>query len=103
MGGSIIHERIPVKWLTFILAFTTIPGWLVLLLWSMIEGMQVEQKDYLQVFRLQKSERGQRIWHEQEQPPYLYQMDVPCADAVDAKIFVIDDGTHSTMLLAEEY
>ena len=22
MGGSIIHERIPVKWLTFILAFT---------------------------------------------------------------------------------
>ena len=23
MGGSIIHERIPVKWLTFILAFTS--------------------------------------------------------------------------------
>ena len=82
---------------------STIPGWLVLLLWSMIEGMQVEHKDYLQVFRLQKTERGQRIWHEQEQPPYLYQMDVPCTDAVDAKIFVIDDGDHSTMLLAEEY
>lgn len=82
---------------------STIPGWLVLLMWSTIEGMQVEQKDYLQVFRLQKTERGQRIWHEQEQPPYLYQMDVPCTDAVDAKIFVIDDGTHSTMLLADEY
>ena len=82
---------------------STIPGWLVLLMWSMIEGMQAERKDYLQVFRLQKTERGQRIWHEQEQPPYLYQMDVPCTDAVDAKIFVINDNTHSTMLLAEEY
>ena len=29
--------------------------------------------------------------------------DVPCDDAVDAKVFVIDDLTHSTMLLAEEY
>ena len=82
---------------------STIPGWLVLLMWSMIEGMQAERKDYLQVFRLQKTERGQRIWHEQEQPPYLYQMDVRCTDAVDAKIFVINDNTHSTMLLAEEY
>ena len=82
---------------------STIPGWLVILLWHLIEIMPVEHKDYLQVFRLQKTERGQRIWHEQEQPPYLYQMDVPCTDAVDAKIFVIDDGTHSTMLLAEEY
>lgn len=82
---------------------STIPGWLTLLMWSIIEGMQVEHKDYLQVFRLQKTERGQRIWHEQERPPYLYQMDVPCTDAVNAKIFVIDDGTHSTMLLADEY
>ena len=82
---------------------STIPGWLTLLMWSIIEGMQVEHKDYLQVFRLQKTERGQLIWHEQERPPYLYQMDVPCTDAVNAKIFVIDDGTHSTMLLAEEY
>jgi len=28
---------------------------------------------------------------------------VPCDDAVNAKVFVIDDLTHSTMLLAEEY
>lgn len=82
---------------------STIPVWLVLLLWSMIEGMQVEHKDYLQVFRLQKTECGQHITHTQEQPPYQYDLDVPCTDAVNAKIFVIDDGTHSTMLLAEEY
>ena len=36
-------------------------------------------------------------------PPYRYELDVPCDDAVDAKVFVIDDLTHSTMLLAEEY
>ena len=82
---------------------STIPGWLVLLMWSMIEGMQVEHKDYLQVFRLQKTGRGQHITHTQEQPPYQYELDVPCTDAVNAKIFVIDDATHSTMLLAEEY
>ena len=81
----------------------TIPIWLVRLMWFMVAAMEVSQQDYLQVFRLQKTERGQRIWHEQEQPPYLYQMDVPCTDAVNAKIFVIDDGTHSTILLAEEY
>ena len=82
---------------------SSIPGWLVLLMWSMIEGMQVEHKDYLQVFRLRQTATGQHITHTQEQPPYQYELDVPCTDAVNAKIFVIDDGTHSTMLLAEEY
>ncbi len=82
---------------------STIPSWLVILLWHLIEIMPVEQKDYLQVFRLQKTERGQHITHTQEQPPYQYELDVPCMDAVNAKIFVIDDGTHSTMLLAAEY
>lgn len=82
---------------------STIPSWLVILLWHLIEIMPVEQKDYLQVFRLQKTERGQHITHTQEQPPYQYELDVPCTDTVNAKIFVIDDGTHSTMLLAAEY
>ena len=82
---------------------STIPGWLVILLWHLIEIMPVEQKDYLQVFRLSRTGTGQHITHTQEQPPYQYELDVPCTDAVKAKIFVIDDGTHSTMLLAEEY
>lgn len=82
---------------------STIPGWLVILLWHLIEIMSAEQKDYLQVFRLRKTATGQHVTHTQERPPYLYQMDVPCTDAVNAKIFVIDDGTHSTMLLAKEY
>ena len=53
--------------------------------------------------QLTKTPTGQHIVHEQEQPPYRYELDVPCDDAVNAKLFVIDDLTHSTMLLAEEY
>ena len=81
----------------------TLPVWLVLLLWHLITRIPDEQRDYLQVFRLQKTTAGQHISHEQEQPPYSYEMDIPCDDAVNAKIFVIDDQTHSTMLLAKEY
>ena len=55
------------------------------------------------MFTLMKTPTGQHIVHEQEQPPYHYELDVPCGDAVNAKVFVIDDLTHSTMLLAEEY
>lgn len=80
-----------------------LPEWLVLLLWHLIGRIPDEQRDYLQVFRLSRTATGQHITHKQEQPSYSYEMDVPCDDAVNAKIFVIDDQTHSTMLLAEEY
>ena len=76
---------------------------LMVLMWQMIAAMRTAQKDYLQVFTLTKTPTGQHIVHEQEQPTYRYELDVPCDDAVDAKVFVIDDLTHSTMLLAEEY
>lgn len=81
----------------------TLPAWLVILLWSLIDRIPDDSCDYLQVFRLMHTGTGQHIVHSQEQPPYSYEMDVPCDDAVNAKIFVIDDQTHSTMLLAEEY
>ncbi|MGO5027819.1 DUF960 family protein [Candidatus Agathobaculum pullicola] len=81
----------------------TLPAWLVILLWNLIDCIPNEQRDYLQVFRLTRIGTGQHIAHSQEQPPYSYEMKVPCNDAVNAKIFVIDDQTHSTMLLAEEY
>ena len=80
-----------------------IPDALMLLMWQMIAAMRTAQKDYLQVFTLTKTPTGQHIVHEQEQPTYRYELDVPCDDAVDAKVFVINDFTHSTMLLAEEY
>ena len=80
-----------------------IPSWLTNLMWYMVLMMDVSEKDYLQVFTLTKTPTGQHIVHEREQPPYHYELDVPCDDAVDAKVFVIDDLTHSTILLAEEY
>ncbi len=80
-----------------------IPSWLVHLMWHMVLTMEVEEKDYLQVFKLTKTPTGQHIVHEQEQPPYRYELDIECPNAVDAKVFVIDDRTYSTMLLAEEY
>ena len=82
---------------------SSIPAELADLMWHMVLTMEVESKDYLQVFKLTKAPTGQHIVHEQEQPPYRYELDVSCDDAVDAKVFVIDDLTHSTMLLAEEY
>ena len=80
-----------------------LPGWLVNLLWFMRDGMEVEKKDYLQIFRLSRTDKGQHIEHEQEQPPYKRMLDVPCEDAVDAKVYIIDDETHVTMLLVDEY
>ena len=82
---------------------TEIPPWLIHLMWYMILTMETDEKDYLQVFNLTKTPTGQHIIHTQEQPPYRYELDVSCPDAVDAKLFVIDDKTHSTMLLASEY
>ena len=80
-----------------------IPDSLMLLMWQMIAAMQTSQKDYLQVFILTKTPTGQHIVHTQEQPPYRYELDVHCKCAIDAKVYVIDDKTHSTMLLASEY
>jgi len=81
-----------------------IPIELQVFIWNCITNLSVE-KDYLQVFELSSTETGlQKIIHIQEQPDYKkeYLIDMPF-EAVETKIFVIDDGDHSTMLLAEEY
>ena len=79
---------------------------LQLLLWTMIDHMEGE-KDYLQVFDLSPaSDDGimiQHIRHHQEQPEFSEEIDVLLVEPIEAKIFVIDDGDHSTMLFAEEY
>ena len=80
-----------------------IPVWLQNLLWHLRDTMQVEQRDYLQVFELTRSEDAQTIIHTQEQPDYRKELVVPAADAVTEKIYIIEDTDHVTMLLAEEY
>lgn len=79
-----------------------IPFALQLFLWLLIEKLP-EPKDYLQVFRLSVCDNGQHIVHEQKEPSYHKEYDCQIDNPVTAKVYVIDDGDHSTMLLAEEY
>lgn len=79
---------------------------LQLCMWHMIDMMNVE-KDYLQVFELSIIEidgiNVQHIHHFQEVPPFSQDIDLIIDNPITSKIYVIDDGDHSTMLLTEEY
>ena len=80
-----------------------IPFDLQMFMWYLINNLN-EPKDYLQVFRLSVSDNGnQRIVHEQEVPEYRKEYDIHVDTPINAKVYVIDDGDHCTMLLAEEY
>ncbi|WP_427180043.1 DUF960 family protein [Paenibacillus sp. TC-CSREp1] len=84
-----------------------IPPFMQNILWYLIETMEVKEKDYLQVFQLGSvmvdGKRKQTITHSQQQPEYRTDYTVCAKQIVLEKIFVIDDLTHCTMLLAEEY
>ena len=88
-----ISERIPLE--------------LQILMWTAIDEMKVKKKDYLQVFRfslgIENGEEFQYVEHSQEQPEYNKKFKLNAVNAVCEKVYVIDDQTHSTMLLAEEY
>lgn len=75
-------------------------------MWNMIDEISI-QKDYFQVFKLsEKNIDGQRyqyIRHFQEVPEYSKEIVFQSDNPVTCKIYVIDDGDHSTILLAEEY
>lgn len=75
-------------------------------MWYMIETMTADQ-DYLQIFELKQElvdgRLKQKLIHSQEQPPYRKEMIFEAANPVTRKVYIIDDKTHSTMLLAEEY
>ena len=84
-----------------------VPEYLQNMIWYMIESMEVEVKDYLQVFELKTETANgkpmQRLIHTQEQPEYKNEIVFAATTPVTAKIYVIDDKTHSTMLLSSEY
>lgn len=86
-----------------------IPTELQLFMWDCINKLNEQEKelDYLQVFELQKIRFNdfeyQRIEHRQEVPKYKRIYNIFPAEMVDAKVFIIDDGSYSTMMLAEEY
>ncbi len=84
---------------------SSIPYETILLLWQLLDVRKKESEmDYLQVFLLTVQGTLQHIEHSQEDPPYTARFAVKMdAEPVNAKIFVIDDESHSTILLAEEY
>lgn len=78
---------------------------LQLFLWSLIDNLEIE-KDYLQVFNLNRVGDVINIEHTQEVPEYKSFIKVNAKDLEfkeEIKIYVIDSGVYSTMLLSEEY
>lgn len=75
---------------------------LQIFMWECIDRMP-EPKDYFQVFTFESVGMLQKIIHTSEQPEYCMNYLVPCSKPVMAKVYVIDDRDHSTMLLTEEY
>ena len=73
-----------------------------LIMWDMIFSLPVS-KDYLQIFELRAIDGMQIITHIQEQPDFRRTVTFKTPAAITQKVYVIDDGDHCTMLLAEEY
>ena len=80
----------------------SVPIPMQLFLWQCIDSLP-QERDYLQVFRLEPFGGMQQVRHASEQPKlsqlYIFPADAP----IHAKIFVVDSDDHSTMILAEEY
>ena len=76
---------------------------LQIFIWHCIDAIP-PPKDYLQVFNCTISGGKQKLTHTQEEPEYKreYLINLDTSFFI-GKIFVIDDETHSTMLLEEEY
>ena len=81
-----------------------IPIDIQIFMWKAVDNMP-EPKDYLQVFNLTVHNGLQVIRHTSEKPKYemTYILTSLLTKAVTAKVYIIDDGDHCTMLLAEEY
>ena len=81
---------------------STIPLEIQLFLWECVERMPAP-RDYLQVFELKPVGSLQSITHSSEEPEYHMEYLLPMEVPITEKLYVIDDGSHSTMLLANEY
>ena len=80
----------------------SIPLELQLFMWECVERMQ-KPRDYLQVFTLKPAGAIQSVTHTSEEPEYHMEYAIPMEQPIAAKVYIIDDEMHSTMLLAEEY
>ena len=81
---------------------STIPLDLQLFLWECVDGLP-EPRDHLQIFDLEQVGSMQSITHRSEEPEYKKTYLIPSENPLTEKLYIIDDGDHSTMLLANEY
>lgn len=79
-----------------------IPVELQVLMWECIDRLP-EECDYFQVFRLENLDSIQRITHFSEHPEYRMEYFIPTDRPITTKVYIIDSGTYSTMLLSSEY
>lgn len=88
-----------------------LPMELIIFLWFRVDALKLESDgdmDYLQVFELKeitepKVKSNQLVIHRAEQPEYLRTHAITVAEPITEKVYVIDSGEYSTMLLAREY
>lgn len=73
-----------------------------LILWKLIDDLECK-KDYLQIFKFIQIDRySTKLIHLQEQPMYekSYSLKISMSKC---KVYAIDDGINSTLMLSEEY
>ena len=80
----------------------TIPIELQLFMWDCIDQLP-EPRDYLQIFDLEQVGDMQSITHRSEEPEYRKVYLFPSDKPITEKLYIIDDGDQSTMLLSSEY
>lgn len=76
-----------------------------LILWEMIDEMEVPKKDCLQSFDLRikdETEGLMEIIHHQDENSYTNSIEFYTVNPVNAKIHVLDVGEYSTMFLEGE-
>ena len=72
-----------------------------------IYNLTPTDKDYIQVFRLNEVKGNnttfQRVEQSQEVPAFKREYLIVTDEAINEKIFIVDDGENVVMMLAEEY
>ena len=82
---------------------------LQLIIWDMIDKLKEKgsvELDYLQIFKIIKEGKKIVINQSQEVPEYLCTYEIELEDVElddEIKIYVIDSGEYSTMLIPSEY
>lgn len=78
-----------------------VPVMIQILLWNLIDTMNVSEKDYLQVFNLSEENSRQKIVHTQEVPEYKKEYLISLSDTpvFCGKIFVMDENEYSIITI----